>query len=123
VKHATLGLLAFFVIGCGGHGAPGPASYCGDMPDSGNFDIYGRCVLTIATDNQVLGTIDGGGRRFEIRGEMQDNGYFSGVLDGPSDYNVSGTLLSDGDEEVRVSWTIGSRAEDDDSVSFILGRC
>ena len=93
------------------------------MPDSGNFDIYGRCVITIGTDYQVLGTISRGSDRFEIRGEMQANGYFTGILDGPVDYNVSGTMQSSGSDDVTINWTIGARADENDQVSFTLGRC
>jgi hypothetical protein len=123
VKRALFGLLCLFILGCGGQIAPEPASYCGDMPDSGNFDIYGRCVITIGNDYRVLGTISNGPQRFEIRGEMQDNGYFTGVLDGTTDYTVSGTMLSNGDDQVTLDWTIGPKADNQDHVQFSLSRC
>ncbi|MEZ0326315.1 MAG: hypothetical protein ACAH95_10455 [Fimbriimonas sp.] len=116
-------MLALLALGCGGAGAPSPDSYCGDMPDSGHFGLSGRVVLVVAADDLVLGTLQNGSRKYEIRGELTSSGVFRGVIDGDVDYDVSGSLLSSRNEDVNVTWTIDGPGDQDDTVSFRLGRC
>lgn len=111
------------LLGCGGSSAPEPASYCGNMPDSGHFGLSGRVVLVISTDMKVVGTLQDGPTRYEIRGEVQDNGAFSGVMDGPTDYNISGTINSSRAADATVSWTIHYTDNEDDHVTFPIGDC
>ncbi len=93
------------------------------MPDSGHYGISGRVVLVIARDNSVLGTITSGSRRYEIRGEITNQGVFRGILDGEEDYDVSGTLLTSRNAEVSASWTLNGPGDVDDTVMFRLGQC
>jgi hypothetical protein len=93
------------------------------MPDSGNFDLFGRIVIVVASDNSVVGTLENGSRRFEIRGELSPTGVFRGVLDGPGDYNVSGTILTSRNQAVMATWTIDGPGDEDDSVQFQFGDC
>jgi hypothetical protein len=124
VKRSLLGFLLLLVGGCAGGGAPAPASYCGEMSDSGNYDLYGRVVMVIGPDNRVLGTLEREGLKFEIRGEMHPSGIFTGLLDGTDyDYVISGSILSQDDDRAYANWTIDGDGDEDDSVSFWLGKC
>ncbi len=110
-------------LGCGGTGPPSADSYCGEMPNSGGYGLFGPVVLVIGKDQRVQGTLQHGDQRYEIRGEITSQGVFVGVLDGPVNYDVSGTLLTTRSENVNVSWTINRPGAEADRVFFSLGDC
>lgn len=123
MKRSLLALFVLPVIGCGGVGAPSPSNYCGEMPDSGFYDLYGPVVLVVQADERVIGTLQNGTRRFEIRGDLSPNGSFRGVLDGAIDFDVSGTIQSSRSQDVAAAWTITGPGDQIDNVTFRLGDC
>ncbi len=114
----AFGLLCLaFLTGCGGNGTGinfddivGEWTVEMDPPVAG----YTRMILDILPDGQVDGPVWSGSTPYEIHGEVDENGQFTGTIDL---YEVTGTIRPYGTDQIEIDFEV-----DGERINVVMDR-